>query len=257
MNETESPRPFAFLTAVAAEASVLRARLGSAKPLPGQSGGAGELEVATLLQDRVIYLGRTGPGEDRAARAVRRLAALRVPPRAIILVGCAGGLTSDQKVGDVVLCTRALADGVAGGVEPDAELLERLEAALRAGSIHPRRGPTVTVARVAGASGKAAIARANPGALAVAMEDRGLARTANELGLPWAAIRVILDPLEVSVPAAAAGFVSPSGETRMGRAIAHLALNPRALPGFLELGKASAVVAERVAAIVGVIAQRA
>ena len=249
-------RPLVFLSAVRAETMALRAGLASIHPVKnGASDDAGTLETATLSlvrEARAIFLAQCGPGPERAARATRRIARLPGKP-VLIVVAFAGGLRPDLAEGDVVVCDEALGEGRSEGIKADPELADAVEFALTAGALPLRRGPSLTVPRIAGASAKQTFSRDVPRALVVGMEDLGVAQAAAEAKLPWVAVRVVLDPLEQDVPQAVLDCVGPDGNTRVSAAALGFFSKPSA---FIQLGRAAARVGDRIAEVVRVITTR-
>jgi adenosylhomocysteine nucleosidase len=74
-------------------------------------------------------------------------------------------------------------------------------------------------------------------ALAVDMETAGVARAAAEHGLPWLAIRAIVDAQGVSIPPLALDALSASGRPRFGKLLAGIARPPAVIPRLLRLGR--------------------
>jgi adenosylhomocysteine nucleosidase len=69
------------------------------------------------------------------------------------------------------------------------------------------------------------------------METTGVARAASEHGLPWLAIRAIVDAQGVSIPPLALGSLSASGRPSLGKLLAGIARAPAGIPGLLRLGR--------------------
>jgi 4-hydroxy-3-methylbut-2-enyl diphosphate reductase len=127
---------------------------------------------------------RTGMGARRAQAAVP---VLREDPAAALLVmGLGGGLHPDSRVGEIVV-----ADAV---YEPGGEQIlchgaDALVRALQRTGLPVRRGPIVSVHKIAVGETRAALSQA--GALAVDMESAWLAPAAR--GRPFAVARVLSD----------------------------------------------------------------
>jgi hypothetical protein len=132
----------------------------------------------------------TGMGRERAVEAVRRCLK-REPFRLVVSAGFAGGTRSGLKVGDLVIASEVI--DVASGArrQPDQAVLGSNGSAFV--------GPIVTVdTLLADPAAKAKIG-ARYGAVAVEMETAAIAELAQRHHIPWGAVRVILDPMEVPV----------------------------------------------------------
>jgi nucleoside phosphorylase len=131
-----------------------------------------------------------GMGEDaRSALAEQR-------PRLVVSCGFAGGLDPALAPGDLVLATavRSAGGGALGG--PEAP---RLAAAAALNGLRCVQGELVCATSVAATpEEKRALARS--GAVAVDMESYPVAQAAGEAGVPWLALRAIVDPLDSSLP---------------------------------------------------------
>jgi hypothetical protein len=70
----------------------------------------------------------------------------------------------------------------------------------------------------------------NTGAMAVDMESYQAAVLAQELGVPFAAVRVIADPVERELPPAAHLGLQPDGTVAIGEVIGSLLRQPQQIP---------------------------
>lgn len=148
--------------------------------------------VVAALRTELLFV--PGPkaalGVGGQARATLGELLVGKKPRAVAIVGYAGGLRPQLEPGDLVLAERILdEDGV---VEVDAELLflarQRLPWA--------HAGPLFTDRRLTPREEKAELAKK---ALAVDMETSFLVRELRARGIPFLAARVILDTEEEEV----------------------------------------------------------
>jgi 4-hydroxy-3-methylbut-2-enyl diphosphate reductase len=126
---------------------------------------------------------RTGMGPDRAAAAA--LVAARRAARAVAVLGFCGALDPELEPGDLVV-----ADELRGANGPFAcDGAEAVASALRQAGLEARRGPLVSVRKVARGSRRAQLAA--DGSIAVDMESAWLAPAA--AGRPFAALRAVVD----------------------------------------------------------------
>ena len=154
-----------------------------------------------------------GVGPAAAAAGTARLLALAEaagrPFRAVLSAGIAGGFPGRAGLGATVIGVRSIAAdlGAESGdgflpieslgfgssvLAADEKLVESLTAALP----HAVAGDVLTLATVTGtAASAAALAARHPGAVAEAMEGYGVACAAQAVGLPFAELRTISNPI--------------------------------------------------------------
>ena len=172
-----------------------------------------------------------GVGSDAQGAVAAMLSGHR--PDLVLLAGFAGGLDPSLPPGVTILCRESIdVDGHA--LAPSTEFNATIQAAL-----HLRQQPFVrsrllTIASpVTGSGAKRDLWNVH-GAGGVDMETHGVARAASEAGVPWVALRVVLDPAQHSLPPSLAAWQSEEDE----RAIAVAALRrPLEWPGYARLGR--------------------
>lgn len=183
--------------------------------------------------DPARLLVRAGAGPD----AARRAAALLADQGASVLVswGCAAGLDPALRSGDLVLPGSVRqADGQP--LEVDGHWHRRLAAGLRPHLNFSCGTLQETVAILATAAEKRDLAR-QTGAVAADMESAAVARVAAERGLPFLAIRTIVDAAAADVPPSVAAAFDDQGRLRLGRLLGCLLLRPADIPGLIGLGR--------------------
>ncbi len=172
------------LTALATEARALGARTSDTDPL-------------TALQDGTPLL-VSGIGFEAAARAAEAL--LRAGATGLVNIGLAGGLDPDLPVGAVVLPLELRAQGQVG-IPVDDDWHHRVMQALASnqpvatGSLCSSRTAVVTV------EAKRRLF-AESGAAAVDMEGWAVAQIAMAAGVPFLAIKVVVDTATDTLPRA-------------------------------------------------------
>jgi nucleoside phosphorylase len=175
---------------------------------------------------------QTGVGPDHAAA----VAAAVPPARRFLSCGCAGGLSGRVRAGDVVV-----ADAVAR-LDAAGRPAERLPAdvswlAGQAAACGLAIHVGTLVASPVALSGVAVKAAAGAGgALAVDMESGALAAAARARGVPFAALRVVLDPGDQELPFGPDLMDGVSGELVVARALA-LGLRPWLWPAAVRLAR--------------------
>ena len=154
--------------------------------------------------------------------------------RGVISFGVAGGLDPALKSGDVVVATEVLAGDtrwLAG-----LTLNEGMIARLGLGRRRVVRGGLAGVEQVVAARAVKAALRSETGAAAVDMESHIAAAYAAEMGLPFAALRVISDPAGRALPALAVAAIKPNGEIDLRKVLQGLARNPLTLRSLVSTG---------------------
>jgi nucleoside phosphorylase len=180
----------------------------------------GDVVRAQLSGSEVVALA-VGMGEG----ARRVLAEQR--PRLVLICGFAGGLDAGLAPGDLVLATAvrsASGDALAAPESP------RQAAAAALDGLRCIQGELVHASSVA-ASREEKRALARPGALAVDMESYPVAQAAGEAGVPWLALRSIVDPLESSLPP----FTREARRDYLWPALRYAFSGPRAAAGLVRL----------------------
>lgn len=186
----------------------------------------------------LAFEARTAAGEKIAAicgtdqRVLRETlhGAVRPSTRGILSFGFAGGLVRGLPTGTCVVAKRVLSfhDRFATDEAWSERLLEVVPGAINADlasvdqpMLHPleKRGLQVRT-----------------GAVAVDMESHIAARVARERGLPFAALRIVLDPAHRPIPKTALAGQRLDGSTDRRAVIAALRTRPHDLPAVVRLG---------------------
>ncbi len=169
-------------------------------------------------------------GGDPARLALLLQAALTRGARAVISFGIAGGLAPGVVPGTVLIGRGVHYAGER--TETASAWVVRLAAALPHALVTDIAGVDVPVV---GAADKAAL-HGHTGAAAVDMESHVAARLASLHGVPFAALRVVADPAERTLPPAALVGMRPDGTTDIGAVLRSLARAPRQLPALIRTG---------------------
>jgi len=154
--------------------------------------------------------------------------------RGVISFGVAGGLDPSLKSGDVVVATEVMAgDGrwLAG-----LSLNDELISGITLGRRRIVRAGLAGVEEVVVARARKAALRSDTGAAAVDMESHIAAAYAAEAGLPFAAVRVISDPADRSLPALAQSAIKPNGDIDLRSILRGVVRNPRTLSALVSMG---------------------
>ncbi|HXT06073.1 MAG TPA: phosphorylase [Roseiarcus sp.] len=152
------------------------------------------------------------------AAAIRHAVCSGAP--AIVSFGIAGGLLAHMNPGHWIVAT-----GVSAGaqhIETDAAWTARLVERLPQAEV----GDIVSVAAPVRRPHQKRHLQASTGACGVDMESFQAATLAHELGVPFAAVRVVADPLERELPAAVHSGLQSDGSVAMSAVLSSLAREP-------------------------------
>jgi adenosylhomocysteine nucleosidase len=186
--------------------------------------------LATLPDGALLAVG--GMGGVLAASAARRLAQAGVA--GLLSFGFAGGLDPKLDAGAVV-CPAEVVSGSGARFAASTDWCERLRAAtaarrpLVAGALLTRAAPIDSVA-------DKALAFRDTGAVAVDMESLAVAEVAAAFGLPFMALRVIVDTATDALPQSVLD-ASRSGHLEVRRLLGGLALAPWELLALIRLAQ--------------------
>ncbi len=147
-----------------------------------------------LLPGGGLRVGWSGVGEENAARCAR-WAAERFKIDWVLLTGYAGAAREGQGPGTIVLASEVRREG-ASSLVPRSEALARIRSALA--QVSPQEGPLHTVSRVIEEPHEKR-SLGERGAFAVEMETHAAAGEFEKAGIPWAALRAVLDSVSHSL----------------------------------------------------------
>ena len=186
-------------------------------------GMAFEARIAAGLGVPVIC---GGDGHNLATSLARAMAA---GCGGLISFGVAGGLAPDLRPGTCVIGSTILDDDEQSPT--DARWAQRLMRIIP-DAVH---GPIVGVRKpVAHSAAKSALHQ-RTGAIAVDMESHVVARAAMQHGVPLAAIRVVVDPVERTIPRSALAGTRSDGTIDPLAVVRSLMRYPRDLVGLVRM----------------------
>lgn len=195
--------------------------------LADQPAAAGSL--VRLQGDTLVQL--CGLGTERARLAAEFL--VERGATCLLSWGCAGGLGPAISPGSLVLPKTVIALDQSTFSTDSAwhsRLFSRLNAHL---DLHTE--PLVQSSEVLKSPAEKAAFFEDYGAIAVDMESASVAQVANELSLPFVAIRAVSDPRDAFLPASALAALDESGSFRPIRFLWKLARRPGEIPLLVNL----------------------
>lgn len=197
-----------------------------------------------------------GIGIRRAGEMARRAFEMIPAPEMVIATGVAGALSSGLKPGDLVLAHRVIQLNENGEnarhiLTIDRQHLEDIGRSLTIAGLKYSTGALMTVTHVLATAAEKKRAKVNTGAIAVDMETAAIAAEAHTRGIPFVAIRAVLDQVDDDV--SGAEMADEDGRVRPLAATAYLVRNPGAvlkLPRMIRnLARATSSIADALEAI--------
>jgi adenosylhomocysteine nucleosidase len=235
---TAKSAPIGIFTALGWESAAVRAVLQEVQREEERvwRGVVGKTEV-------LVVTGGIGP--RRTQRTVEQFAS--VPLSAVLSVGCAGALIPGLSCGQLVLASHVAMSDVSESAQVhrypvDSQLLAYARAAAQTAGVPVADGPLFTSVKILFTPEEKAQRGQETGAIAVEMESGVHAAFAAARGLPFLTLRVILDGVDMRLPAIR-GLTTPDGEVRAVKAALHVATHPHHLPALLALKRAQTVAA--------------
>jgi adenosylhomocysteine nucleosidase len=197
-----------------------------------------------------------GIGHRRATEAARRTFDMMPGAELVIGTGVVGALSSGLKPGDLVLSDRILTIDNDGRINEQASTvgdahIPAIRRSLSNAGIAYSTGAILTSHRVLATGADKRRAKQSTGAIAVDMETAAIATEAAARGLPFVAIRAVLD--EVDDEVIGAEMADEHGNVRPLAATSFLVRNPATmlkLPRMMRnLSRATAAIADALTAI--------
>ena len=215
-------------------------------PAHGDWGEAGKILVLVALREELhsvaralgvsargaVVRGRVS-GSDVVAVAIGmgadgRRAISDHRPWLVMACGFSGGLDPSLVAGDLVIATGVRSPGRNTLLAPEPP---RKTAVVALDGLRHFEGELVSAASVVTADEKRSLAGSR--ALAVDMETYSIAQAATEAGVPWLALRAIVDPLESSLPP----FARKGRRGYLWPALRYAMSGPRAAMELLQLAR--------------------
>lgn len=198
-----------------------------------------EVAMGEMAGEKVLFA-VTGPGRERARRAAEAVLAAH-GPRLVVASGFAGGLTERLAPGDVVHGT----DVVGEHENQSFPLCWPWGIAPRAG----RDGRLLSVDRIIATSQEKHLLGERHGAVACDMETMALGEVCRARGVAIAALRVISDPVDESLPPQLERVLAcTTFAGRLGAALGMLARRPTRIRDLWRLRERAFLAADKLSA---------
>ena len=179
-----------------------------------------------------LLVAYSGTGSTNAAAAAELLVAKGATR--LISWGCAAALGASLKPGDLMLADK-LIDAENNEMAINADWHSYAQSIL-AKFVFVTRGCLVESVSIVSTSTDKKQLHSLTGAVALDMESIAIAKIAKQYTLPFLAIRVIVDPVEMNLPLAINHSLNDRGEIVLKKLLAFLFLHPAELPGLIKLG---------------------
>ena len=197
-----------------------------------------EIEDATGINSQVEFQ-VLGVGPERAGEAMAALLENRLSRRSkvdgVLLVGVAGGVDPELETGDLLLADRhALQNGASQGagqaIRPDADMLQSAQKAALELSVPIFSGGSLTVDHLVAEPHERESLRTEYQVYSVNMEDYRAAEAAQNAGVPFLSVRVVLDTASQRLP----GYLPGLARSRY-KVVTKILLMPWRIPTMLRL----------------------
>ena len=194
-----------------------------------------EIEDATGISSQVEFQ-VLGVGPERAGAAMAALLENRRSKiDGVLLVGVAGGVDPELETGDLLLADRhALQNGASQGagqaIKPDAEMLQSAQKAALELSVPIFNGGSLTVDHLVAEPHEREFLRTEYQVYSVNMEDYRAAEAAQNAGVPFLSVRVVLDTASQRLP----GYLPGLARSRY-KVVTKILLMPWRIPTMLHL----------------------
>ena len=194
-----------------------------------------EIEDATGISSQVEFQ-VLGVGPERAGAAMAALLENRRSKiDGVLLVGVAGGVDPELETGDLLLADRhALQNGASQGagqaIKPDAEMLQSAQKAALELSVPIFNGGSLTVDHLVAKPHEREALRTEYQVYSVNMEDYRAAEAAQNAGVPFLSVRVVLDTASQRLP----GYLPGLARSRY-KVVTKILLMPWRIPTMVRL----------------------
>ena len=205
-----------------------------------------------------VVVSEGGIGKERSQESAR-LAAERFKPDMMISAGFAGAALEGVRPGEVFLCDRLVAvDGppYLWGKEEvfhssDAEIVQRFSQSALGDRADFRVGACLTVPQFVSNHAMKAWLGSTFNVNLIDMESYWVSEVAGSFGIPYLAVRAVLDPVDQSVPSFIGETVDKGAAVRTLRSVAHLIMNPADGPQLVRLSRQVRVARASLAKLLG------
>jgi len=185
------------------------------------------------IADNVLLI-ISGMGSEQAGIASATL--IDHDANALLSWGCAGALSADLQAGDLLL-PRRIQTETSAAFTTDAAWHARLEHRLTNAIPKLHTDALAGSVRIVADQQHKKLLHQSTGAIAVDMESAAIAACAQDAGIPFMAIRAIVDDAATTIPAYINHAMDSNGSIQPARLLAMLILHPSAWRELIRLGR--------------------
>ena len=197
-----------------------------------------ELVGLLLAHPQQVTVAVTGLGQGPATASMQALLQTSLP-EGVISLGFAGGVDSDLRSGDLVLCTQTLAQEPGNGAwtscKGDRRLLEQASEALA--DLPHREGALLTVAAPLLSPREKTQAFQVTAAAVVDMEGHWMAVACGQAGVPFLALRAVVDSAQETLPSLIKEIVAANSRRETLTTAMYLLRRPWSLVSLIRLAR--------------------
>lgn len=177
-----------------------------------------------VYENNPLILVRTGIGRDAMSRAVDYCIA-QYRPEICINVGYCGGARPDLVAGNVIIADRVVDANLEADCTTATAVVDRIRAACEQGGLEFCVGALVTIDEVIHEPHKKAYLGTKHEAIGIDMESHAFALACMRGSTPWAVVRAVLDPMDLTLPDLE-GVLNDEGEANVLSAVKHFITKP-------------------------------
>jgi adenosylhomocysteine nucleosidase len=223
-----------------------------AEETPGRLALSGPTWVAGNNCRGLVSCSRVGV--DNAYTAAEHLLSGHSRARCLLICGFAGGLAADLLPGDLVIADSVVDQRSGQRYSADSALLCAAKS-VRLSDMRIQRGTLVTTDRVLIHPDEKHLLAVRAESIAVDMETAGAVLAAQEMGVPWLAIRAITDGVNDALPLDFNALSDADGNIDRSRVVCAALARPWKIPALLRLGARSSRAAGNLAVFLEVFLQ--
>ena len=190
--------------------------------------------ISRFISNNVLVV-YSGTGSVNASSAAENL--ITQGATKLISWGCAAALSESLKPGDLILANELISTEESKVIVLNVcANWHRQTTELLASFVKVNSGCLAESKYIVSSSVDKKKIHTNTNAIALDMESIAIAQIANQHTLPFLAIRVIADPVDMNLPLAITHSLNQQGEVVLRKLLCFLVLHPFELPGLIRLG---------------------
>ena len=211
-------------------------QIGIVVALPGELRTLTKCKIPIGKPERLsdqLLIAVSGAGPTQASTAAKLLH--EHGANALLSWGCAAALQSRLRAGHLVLPEQIKSEDETV-YQVDSAWHRQIYQAVSNKIERVDSGPMVESRLLVATAHEKQILANTSNAVAVDMESAALARFAEQMNVPFMAVRAIADPIEMSLPEAVSRAMDQNGDVNISRLLSHLLFHPGETGALIRLG---------------------